>query len=102
MISAMIELSSKQRQKLCKLAQSMNADVIVGGGGVSDSLIAHVDLLMKTHELIKVKFNDFKDDKVELTNQIAAGTNSSLVRLIGNVAILYRPAEKAEDRKIKL
>ena len=57
---------------------------------------------LAAHELIKVKFNEYKDEKKDLTNQLCAGTDATLVRIIGNVAILYKEAEKTEDRKFKL
>ena len=55
-----------------------------------------------SHELLKVKFNEYKDEKVELTNQICEYCDANLIRIIGNIAILYKPAEKEDDRKIFL
>ena len=57
---------------------------------------------LAAHELIKVKFNEYKDEKKDLTQELASKTNSTLVRLIGNIAILYREAEEPENRKFKL
>ena len=48
---------------------------------------------------ITEKFNDYKEEKTELTEDICDKTNATLVRIIGNIAILYRPAEKDEDRR---
>ena len=36
---------------------------------------------------------------IELTNEICQQCDATLVRVIGNVAILFRQAEKEEDRK---
>lgn len=55
--------------------------------------------VIKIHELIKVKFNEFKDEKKELARAIEEKTDSTLVRIIGNVAIFYKEAEKMADRK---
>ena len=56
----------------------------------------------KDFSLLKIKFNEYKDEKIELTNQICDYCDANLVRIIGNVAILYKPAEKEDDRKIIL
>ena len=95
----MIELSSKQRKILEKSAHPLPALVQIGGAGVTEAQTAHVARCLADHELIKVKFNEFKDDKHALAEQLAAQTDATLVRIIGNVAILYRPAEKPADRQ---
>ncbi|MBR1722734.1 MAG: YhbY family RNA-binding protein [Treponema sp.] len=94
-----MEINAKQRKLLEKNAQSLNALVQIGGAGVTENQIAQISRLLDEHELIKVKFNEFKEEKRDLSNEIAEKTNSSNVRMIGNVLILYRPAEKADDRK---
>ena len=37
-------------------------------------------------------------EKRELAEQLCSASGSTLVRIIGNVAILYKPAEKPADR----
>ncbi|HAC32054.1 MAG TPA: ribosome assembly RNA-binding protein YhbY [Treponema sp.] len=96
-----MEINAKQRKFLEKNAQGLNALVQVGGAGVTENQIAQISRLLEEHELIKVKFNEFKDEKRELSNEIAQKTDSTKVRLIGNVLILYRPAKEANDRKFE-
>lgn len=98
----MIELNSKQRKILEKAAHNLNPVVIIGSAGLTDGVIGMTDSTLAAHELIKVKFNEYKDEKKDLTQDLASKTNSTLVRLIGNVAILYREAEDPEQRKFKL
>ncbi len=95
----MIELTSKQRKLLEKEAQPLSPLVQIGGNGVSEEQIKQINFVLADHELIKVKFNEFKDEKIELSNVIAENTNSTLVRIIGNIATFYREAEKPENRK---
>lgn len=97
-----MELNSKQRKILEKAAHDLQPVVIVGGAGVTDGVIQMVDNSLASHELLKVKFNEYKDEKVELTNQMCEKCNATLVRIIGNIAILYREAEDPADRKFKL
>ena len=93
----MIELTSKQRKELEKAAHDLQPVVIVGGAGVTEGVTKMVDSSLSAHELIKIKFNEYKDEKVELTNKLCEETDATLVRLIGNVAILFR--EKPEDNE---
>ena len=95
----MIELTSKQRKFLEKSAQPMSPLVLIGGAGVTEEQIKQIQAVIKIHELIKVKFNEFKDEKKELARAIEERTDSTLVRIIGNVAIFYKEAEKMADRK---
>lgn len=98
----MIELTNKQRKILEKAAHDLQPVVIVGGAGVTDGVMSMVASSLKAHELLKIKFNEYKDEKVELTQDICAKCDATLVRIIGNVAILYKEAEKEEDRKYSL
>ncbi len=98
----MIELNSKQRKFLEKEAHDIQPVVIVGGAGVTDGVISMVENSLAAHELIKIKFNEFKEEIRELTNEISQKTDASLVRIIGFTAILYRPAEQEEKRKYNI
>ena len=97
----MIELTSKQRKNLEKIAHDLQPVVIVGGAGVTDGLVSMVENSLAAHELIKVKFNEYKNEIRELTADLCEKTDATLVRIIGFTAILFREAEEEEDRKIK-
>jgi len=97
-----MELTSKQRKILEKAAHDLQPVVIVGGAGLTEGVQQMVNSSLAAHELIKVKFNEYKEDKIELTNQMCEKCDATLVRIIGNVAILYKPAEKEEDRNFNL
>lgn len=100
MITSMIEITSKQRKILEKLAHDLQPVVIVGGAGVTDGVLEMAKNSLAAHELIKIKFNEYKDEKVELTNELCNYCDANLVRIIGNIAILYRPSDNEENRKI--
>lgn len=89
-----MELTSKQRKQLEKIAHPLNPVVIVGTAGVTDGVIEMVNKTILSHELIKVKFNEYKDEKQELTENICSTTGATLVRIVGNVAILYKQNEE--------
>jgi len=94
----MIELTSKQRKEFEKAAHDLQPVVIVGGAGVTDGLVKMVNDSLSAHELIKIKFNDYKDEKVELTDRICRETEATLIRIIGNVAILFRENPEKDEK----
>ncbi|HOE65759.1 MAG TPA: ribosome assembly RNA-binding protein YhbY [Candidatus Hydrogenedentes bacterium] len=97
-----MQLTGAQRKYLRGLAHSLQPMVLVGKQGVSDSLIEAASQALGAHELIKVKFNDFKDEREELAQRIEEGTGAHIVGIIGNIVILYRQNEDEADRRITL
>jgi len=97
----MDKLKGSQKKYLRSQAHHLKPLVIIGAKGVTQQLIGSIDLALKDHELIKVKFGEFKESKKEISEEIAMTTKSELVGLIGNIAILYRQNPEPEKRKIK-
>lgn len=96
----MDKLKGSQKKYLRAQAHHLKPLVIIGAKGVTQTLIASVDLALKDHELIKVKFGEFKESKKEISEEIAQTTKSELAGLIGNIAIFYRQNPTPEKRKI--
>ena len=95
----MMELNSKQRKFLEKAAHDLSPVVIIGASGLTDGIKQMTDVQLESHELIKVSFNEYKDEKIELTESLAESCNATVVRIIGNKAILYRTAKENEKRR---
>jgi RNA-binding protein len=95
-------LKGSQRKYLRALAHHLKPLVIIGTKGVTEQLMGSVDLALKDHELIKVKFSEFKGAKKEISTEIAQATKSELVGIIGNIATFFRPCPQTEKRKIKI
>lgn len=95
-------LSSFQSKYLRGLAHRLKPVVLVGQKGISASLLEALQEALDTHELIKVKFVDFKDRrmKAQCVAEIERRTDSCLAGLIGHTAILYRPHPNPEKRRI--
>jgi RNA-binding protein len=97
----MEKLKGSQRKYLRSLAHHLKPVVMVGKNGVSEKLMASVNAALNDHELIKVKFVEFKEDKKEISKEIEQSTKSEVVGIIGNIAIFYRQHPQPELRKIK-
>lgn len=100
--ACMQELTSRQRKHLRAAAHHLEPVVLVGKQGVSHALVRAAADALEGHELIKVRFNDFKDEKRELAAEIARRTGSQLAGMIGHVAILYRQHPEEEKRRVHL
>ena len=100
----MEKLKGYQKKYLKGLAHGMNPLVLVGQKGLSFSVIKAVDESLEKHELIKLKFIDFKEkgQKKEIAAAIEKETSSELVGMVGHVAIFYRQQKDPEKRKINV
>ena len=100
----MKELTSMQAKYLRGIAHGLKPVVYVGQKGVTDALISSTEDAFDRHELIKIKFIDFKEkkQKTDIARTLESRTGSHLAGMIGHVAILYRQHPDQEKRKIVL
>ncbi len=77
----------------------MDARVHVGKAGLSEGLIAAMEEALARAELVKVRFDAFKDEKIALSEELAVRTQSALIARVGHVAVFFRrkPAEDSDD-----
>ena len=98
----MQNLKSNQIKYLSSKAQTLKPVVYLGKEGINEPLIKSLDQALDDHELVKVKFVNYKEEKRELAPQLAESTGSVLVRIIGNVALFYRQSNIIEKQKLVL
>ena len=94
-------LTAAQTRFLRGQAHDLKAMLQVGGKGITESLVAEVDLALEHHELIKVKVaaadRDLRDAMIA---DVAERTGAALVQRIGHTAVYYRPSK--DKRQIVL
>ncbi len=93
-------LEGHQRAALMKHAHDLKPVAAVGKHGLTPEVAAHVDRELSQHELIKIRFTDYKSVRHDITEQLSRDLSATLVQVIGHVGVLYRPAENSEDRTI--
>lgn len=98
----MHELTNTQRQYLRRLAHDLKPVVQIGKQGLTEQALASIDRTIAARELIKVKFLDFQDQRQELSETIAEQLNSTLIGVVGNVAIFYREQPDPDKRRVEL
>ena len=96
-------ISSKARAYLRSRAQSLSPVVMVGQQGITEGVIDALDAALTDHELVKVRFQDFKEMTRDLSTELAAKTASLLVSTTGFTAVFYRmnPDKKAYESALK-
>ena len=93
----MVPLTNAQLRAFKVQAQKLKATLKIGKNGISPQFLAALDSALEQHELIKVKFDSFKEEKKELSPQLAEKSGSHLVSRVGNVVVLYRPRSTPEQ-----
>ena len=93
----MSELTNATIRGLKARGQLLKPVLKVGKDGLSPQFMAQVVETLKHRELIKVKFESFKEQKKELSPLLAEKTGSELIMRVGNVVLLYRPKPAAEN-----
>ncbi len=95
-------LTSKQRKFLRSEAHHLDPLILVGRHGLTDALVRATAEALDDHELIKVRFNEFKGEKREIVGEMTRRTGAELVGMVGHVATLYRQNPDPEKRRIDL
>lgn len=95
-----MNLNNKQKQHLKGLAHSLKPVVMLGNNGLTEGVLAEIEQALEHHELIKVKIAaEERETKTLIADAIIRESGASKVQVIGNILVLYRPAQ---ERKITL
>jgi RNA-binding protein len=102
MKNKMKKLEGFQRKYLRGLAHKTKPVVFIGQKGVTETLNRSIDDALTAHELIKVKYIDFKDkeNKTEIAGIMEKTHDCEMVGMIGHTAIFFRQHPDEEKRKI--
>ena len=94
-------LTSKQRAQLRGMASAMDTIVIIGKGGITETLIAQVADALKARELVKGKVLESSLLSArEACEALSEACGAEQVQFIGNKFVLYKRNNK--EPKIEL
>ncbi|WP_432452172.1 MULTISPECIES: ribosome assembly RNA-binding protein YhbY [unclassified Agarivorans] len=89
-----MRLTNKQKQHLKSLAHNLKPVVMLGSNGLTEGILAEIDIALAHHELIKVKIaTDDREMKQLIADTIVSKAEAVKVQVIGHILILYRPSE---------
>lgn len=95
-----MNLSTKQKQHLKGLAHALKPVVLMGANGLTEAVLAEVEIALDHHELIKVKVaSEDRETKLLIIDAIVRETKAEKVQVIGKTLVLYR---QSEQKKIEL
>ncbi|QDH69608.1 ribosome assembly RNA-binding protein YhbY [Lysobacter alkalisoli] len=95
------QLTSAQTRFLRGQAHGLKAMLQVGGKGITDALVAEIELALEHHELIKIKVAaEDREARDGMIDAIVDRTGAALVQRIGHTAVLYR--QSRDKRQIVL
>ena len=80
-------------KELRKKARSIQAIVLIGKNGITDTVILEIAKIIKIRKLIKVKLlQSFssEEDRYQAASLLAEKTDALLVQVVGNNIVLYK------------
>lgn len=93
-------LTSKERAELRAQANGIDTTLIVGKGGISDALIADVEIQLDNRELVKGKVLEAAMlTPREASDAICEATGADGVSVVGNKFVIYRFSEKLQAER---
>lgn len=95
-------MNSATRNYLRKRAHELKSIVTVGKQGNDERIVRALDEALSSHELVKVRFQNFLDERRELANTLASSVKAEVVTIVGHVAIIFRQNNDHADRVIHI
>ena len=93
-------LSNKQKQHLKGLAHSLKPVILLGQHGLTEGVMAEIEVALAHHELIKIKVaSEDRDQKVLVMDTIVKEVKAEKVQSIGKTLVIYRTSD---EKKIVL
>lgn len=98
------KLSGFQKRYLRGMAHGLKPVMHVGRKGVTDTFVKSMDDALESHEIVKLKFIDFKnrDQKRAMISVIEKSNRCELVGMVGHMAIFFRRNMDPEKRAVNL
>jgi len=90
-------LSPTRRRELKARAHALDPVVSIGGAGLSPAVLAEIDRVLKSHELIKVRVNgNDRPEREAILVEICKQTGAQPVQHIGRILVLFRQNRESE------
>lgn len=87
------------RKQLRTIAHGLSPAVTLAQKGLTENVGKELERALRQHELIKVKIVAAdREARKEIIAEICESTGAELVQSIGNIAVLFRAAEKPDPK----
>ncbi len=83
-------MNSAEMRKFRASAHNLNPVVMIGQAGLTEAVLAELEIALDAHELIKVKVRAEKPERLEISQRMCAETGAQLIQSIGQIVVMYR------------
>jgi RNA-binding protein len=96
-------LTGAQKSHLRGLGQSLSDHLKVGRAGLTPALFVELQKLLRTHELVKLRFlGSDRDERAALCVQVADEGRCVCVGAVGHTALFFRQNPDPKARRVTL
>jgi RNA-binding protein len=84
-------MNKEKLLQLKKTLHPMKPVVLIGQKGLTDAVLIEIDVALKAHECIKLKFSGWdKSDKEQMRIDICEKLKAEFIQSIGHTLVIYR------------
>ena len=88
-------LTEQQKKRLRGLGHKLKPVIIVGAGGISESLLEEFDRSLDHHELMKVKAKvGDRNKRNSVIQALCEHSGAEQIQRVGNIALLFKRKKK--------
>lgn len=83
--------NKKQRKHLQSISHNLQPVVRIGQKGVTEAVLAELDIALAHHELIKIKIGaGDREERIAIITKIAEDRDAHIIQQIGQTAVLFK------------
>ncbi len=82
-------------RELKSRAQLLKPVIRLGKSGITPEFLLAMEQTFRHTELVKLRFEEFKDERKSLSKELAEKSGSRLVQQVGHTAVFYKKAPSA-------
>jgi RNA-binding protein len=83
-------VKAHNKKQLKSEAHGLKPVVMIGQSGLTDAVLAEIEIALDHHELIKVKIRAEREERKLISEKICTQTGAELIQTIGQIAVIYR------------
>lgn len=83
-------MNPRLKKALRARAHALKPVVMTGQAGLSEAVLAEIDLALAHHELIKVRLRAEREERAAMAEEICARLGAEQVQSLGQIVTLYR------------
>jgi RNA-binding protein len=87
-----LKVSTDQRAELRSQAHALKPVVLVGAEGLTDAVLAEIQVHLNAHQLIKIRvFGDDREARIAIYEEICDRLNAAPIQHIGKLLVIWKP-----------